>query len=55
MRRALCFSHTKYSDPVNYIPDDPLGLEVEAAGSLEDARCRPELLRSFSCGTQREL
>jgi transposase len=49
------WNHTKYGDLANYIPDDLLDLEVEAEGSLEDARCRPELLRSFFHGAELEL
>jgi transposase len=41
------WSHTKYADLANYVPDDLLDLEVEAELSLEDAKADQELLRSF--------
>jgi transposase len=49
------WSHTKYSDLANYIPDDLIDLEVEAQGSLDETRGRPELLRSFFHGAKLEL
>lgn len=49
------WSHTKYSDLANYIPDNLLDLEVEAEGSLEDTRCCPRLLRSFFHGAELDL
>ena len=41
------WSHTKYADPANYVPEDVLDLEVEAELSLEDAKADQGLLRSF--------
>ncbi len=49
------WSHTKYSDLANYIPDDLLDLEVEAESSLQETRRRPELLGSFFHGAELEL
>ena len=41
------WSHTKYADLANYVPDDLLDLEVEADVSLHEARGDQPLLRSF--------
>ena len=41
------WSHTKYGDLANYIPDDLWALEGAFVDSLWDARSRPDLLRSF--------
>jgi transposase len=41
------WSHTKYADLANYVPDDVLDLEVEADVSLHEARGDQTLLRSF--------
>jgi len=41
------WNHTKYGDLANYIPDDLLDLELELDWSIDRARQRPELLRSF--------
>jgi transposase len=49
------WSHTKYADLANYVPDDVLDLEVEAELSLEDAKADQELLRSFFQAADLEL
>ena len=41
------WGHTKHDDLANYIPDDLLDLELELDWSIDRARQRPELLRSF--------
>ena len=41
------WSHTKYGDLANYIPDDLWALEGAFVDSLWDTRSQPELLRSF--------
>ncbi len=41
------WSHTKYADLANYIPDDVEALACEVMDSLEQAGTRQQLLRSF--------
>ncbi len=41
------WSHTKYADLANYIPDDVEALAYEVMDSLEQAGGRQQLLRSF--------
>ncbi len=41
------WSHTKYADLANYIPDDVEDLACEVMDSLEQAGTRQQLLRSF--------
>lgn len=41
------WSHTKYGDLANYVPDDVLDLEIEAEMSLDDAKGDQKLLQSF--------
>jgi transposase len=41
------WSHTKYADLANYIPDDVEALAYEVMDSLEQAGTRQQLLRSF--------
>jgi len=41
------WNHTKYGDLANLIPENLLDLELELDGSMNQARRRPELLRSF--------
>lgn len=41
------WSHTKYADLANYVPDNVMDLEVEADVSLHEARGDQRLLRSF--------
>jgi transposase len=41
------WSHTKYGDLANYIPEDLIDLEVELEYSMDQTRQRSELLRSF--------
>jgi transposase len=41
------WSHTKYGDLANYVPDDVLDLEIEATLALEIKRDDQKLLRSF--------
>ena len=41
------WSHTKYGDLANYVPDDALDLKVEADLALEVKRGDQKLLRSF--------
>lgn len=41
------WKHTKYDDLANYVPDDLLDLQIEFEMSIDQARRRPELLRSF--------
>jgi len=41
------WSHTKYSDLANFVPDDTLDLEVEATGNLEDTQSDQTMLKSF--------
>ncbi len=41
------WSHTKYADLANYIPDDVEALACEVMDSLEQAATRRQLLRSF--------
>ena len=41
------WSHAKYCDLANFIPDDLLDLELEGRVSLEDIARKPTLLRSF--------
>ena len=41
------WKHTKYDDLANYVPDDLLDLQIEFEISIDQARRRPELLRSF--------
>ena len=41
------WNHTKYGDLANYVPEDLLALELEVDWSIDQARQRPELLRSF--------
>ena len=49
------WSHTKYADLANYVPEDVLDLELEAELSLEDAKADQELLRSFFQAADLEL
>jgi transposase len=49
------WSHTKYADLANYIPDDLLDLELELDWSIEQTRRRPQLLRSFFHAADLEL
>ena len=41
------WNHTKYGDLANYVPEDLLALELEVDRSIDQARQRPDLLRSF--------
>ena len=41
------WSHTKYADLANYIPDDIDALADTVMHSIEQTRCRQALLRSF--------
>lgn len=41
------WSHTKYGDLANYVPDDVHELGFEVACSLQDTACQQKLLRSF--------
>ena len=41
------WSHTKYSDLANFVPDDTLDLEVEAELSLETTEGDQRMLKSF--------
>ena len=41
------WSHTKYGDLANYVPDNVLDLELELNWSIDQTCRRPELLRSF--------
>lgn len=41
------WSHTKYGDLANYVPDDLLDLEIEAELALQDTQGDQKLLRSF--------
>ena len=41
------WSHTKYADLANYIPDDVEALAYEVLDSLEQVGSRQQLLRSF--------
>ena len=49
------WNHTKYGDLANYVPDDVLDLEIELEMSIDQARERPELLRSFFHAAKLEL
>ena len=44
------WSHTKYGDLANFVPDDAQGLEIEAGYSLWKTRRKQTLLRSFFQG-----
>ena len=46
------WSHTKYTDLANYIPDDLLDLEVEAEMSLHGTRREQIRLRAFFHGAR---
>jgi len=41
------WSHTKYSDLANFVPDDTLDLEVEAEFALETTQGDQKMLQSF--------
>jgi len=49
------WSHTKYGDLANYIPEDLIDLEVELEYSMDQTRQRPELLRSFFHAAKLEI
>jgi transposase len=49
------WDHTKYGDLANYIPDDLLELELEFDWSVDRARRRPKLLRSFFHAAKLEM
>jgi len=49
------WSHTKYGDLANFIPDDVLDLELEFDWSIEQTRKRPGLLRSFFHAAELDL
>ena len=41
------WTHAKYADLANFIPDDLVHLRLEVAASITDQRSTPSLLRSF--------
>lgn len=41
------WTHTKYADLANFIPEDLAHLRSEVAASISDQRSTPRLLRSF--------
>jgi len=49
------WSHTKYGDLANYIPEDLIDLEVELEYSMDQTRQRPKLLRSFFHAAKLEI
>jgi transposase len=49
------WSHTKYGDLANYIPEDLIDLEVELEYSIDQTRQRPDLLRSFFHAAKLEI
>ncbi len=49
------WSHTKYGDLANYIPEDLLDLEVELEYSMDQTRQCPELWRSFFHAAKLEI
>jgi transposase len=49
------WSHTKYGDLANYIPDDVLDLQLEFDIAMDRLKNTPELLRSFYHGAELEL
>jgi transposase len=49
------WSHTKYGDLANYIPEDLLDLEIELEYSIEQTRQCPNLLRSFFHAAKLEI
>ena len=46
------WSKTKYGDLANYVPEDVLDLEIEAALALEDTQGQRKMLRSFFQGAK---
>jgi transposase len=49
------WDHSKYGDLANYVPDDLADLRDEMARSIDRARRRPKLLRSFFHGAELKL
>jgi transposase len=49
------WSHTKYGDLANYVPDDLLDVELELDWSIHQTQKRPELLRSFFHAAELEI
>jgi transposase len=49
------WSHTKYGDLANYVPDDLWNLQWELDWSIRQTQTRPELLRSFFHAAELEI